>query len=951
MKILREYVWDTLRQNKRSAVIIMTALFLMTSLMSCFCGLVHTMWTDAVVLEKWHNGDWHGELFGGASGESLEQIKNYASVSAVLIKGTWETAKLDPATSADSRRNPRLYLICRGANKEYWDSMPEKDSITKGRIPSSETEIVLSKQYFEDYPDTRIGDTLTLPVGQRTYDGQVCMDTELFREKEVFRQTGTKTYTIVGVMDATTSSAVPAYTGMTGLNEDSIRPEDQLTVYLRFSPMRNTYRELPALARAIGYEADEYGEYTLRYNTGLLSTYGIFAPTAKGLPIHLSDLAIPLMFLTFTAFLVGVFVLVIHNAFVMSVNEKLIQLGTLAGVGAAPKQIRKTVQYEALLLTAVPLPLGLFTGWFLVLKLFQLINASNDLGREAPDIAVTFGLPAILPAIFLSLLTAWLSARIPAKKAAKMLPVEILKQEGTQGQKEKKRKKDRRRLHFPGITGELAANAVSARSRSYRMATISLCMSFLLLTIFQYIITVQEANDHIFRTDLSEAGHIFLNISDGRPPDAEAIQKLTTIPGVSKAVIRNSLPCAVWIEQDDVAEEINTHLGGMDEIIARKKYSPIQRDGKYRIQSVIYGLEEGCFRDYCEKMGISPQPYFDNPHKVLVYNYTKDPVNSTRRNVIYRKLLNIQEGQELTFTEKNQDEIEGDFEFTIQMGDMVEELPMGIQGLSNFTVAMVMPMEYVLQLGESCCQRRRNSTQVVNGVFWAETGETGHSREAKDDTDDLADPDNLAGTDGSADPDNLAGTDAPADSDGLTGTDGPAIYPAIQETTRKIEETIASYYGSGDYLLTNLAEEAELNQNAQNVMNLVITFLTAFLAVIGLSNVWASISGNLRQRRQEFAMLKSVGLSPRQLWKLLLLEGLTLGLKPLLYSLPVQGTVLTVILTFSEISLTEYLPFAPYGILTGYTALVLLAIVGAYAIGGRKLQNENIITMIRDGTL
>jgi len=142
-----------------------------------------------------------------------------------------------------------------------------------------------------------------------------------------------------------------------------------------------------------------------------------------------------------------------------------------------------------------------------------------------------------------------------------------------------------------------------------------------------------------------------------------------------------------------------------------------------------------------------------------------------------------------------------------------------------------------------------------------------------------------------------------------------------------------------------------MEQNAQNVISLVITFLTAFLAVIGLSNVWASISGNLRQRRQEFAMLKSVGLSPRQLWKLLLLEGLTLGLRPLLYSLPVQAAVLAVLLTFSEISLPEYLPFAPYGVLMGYTCLILLAIVGAYAVGGRKLQRENIITMIRDGTL
>lgn len=169
MKLLREYVWDTLRQNKRASLVIMTALFLMTTLMSCFCGFVYTMWTDSIVLEKWHNGDWHGELFDNTPGKALSQIENYASVSAVLIKGKWETALLPDENRTDSRRP---YLIYRGANQEYWDSMPEKRSITEGRCPSSENEIVLSKQYFEAFPDMEIGDTITLPVGQRIHDGQ-----------------------------------------------------------------------------------------------------------------------------------------------------------------------------------------------------------------------------------------------------------------------------------------------------------------------------------------------------------------------------------------------------------------------------------------------------------------------------------------------------------------------------------------------------------------------------------------------------------------------------------------------------------------------------------------------------------------------------------------------------------------------------------------------------------
>ena len=156
--------------------------------------------------------------------------------------------------------------------------MPEKGLITQGRIPAAEDEIALSKQYFDDHPEAAVGDTLTLPVGQRIYEGNVCMETDGFHDGETFRQTGTKAYKIVGIMDVATSSSVPAYTAMSFLKEESIKPEDSLTVYLRFDPMRSTYKELPALAASIGYETDEYETYNLRYNAGLLSKYGILAP-------------------------------------------------------------------------------------------------------------------------------------------------------------------------------------------------------------------------------------------------------------------------------------------------------------------------------------------------------------------------------------------------------------------------------------------------------------------------------------------------------------------------------------------------------------------------------------------------------------------------------------------------------------------------------------------------
>ena len=84
---------------------------------------------------------------------------------------------------------------------------------------------------------------------------------------------------------------------------------------------------------------------------------------------------------------------------------------------------------------------------------------------------------------------------------------------------------------------------------------------------------------------------------------------------------------------------------------------------------------------------------------------------------------------------------------------------------------------------------------------------------------------------------------------------------------------------------------------------------------------------------------------------MLFLEGLTLGLKPLLYSLPFQIAILAVFLNINEVGLLEYLPYAPFGILLGYTGLVLLAVTGAYYTGGRRIQRQNIISAIKDDTI
>nr|WP_317377620.1 FtsX-like permease family protein [uncultured Faecalimonas sp.] len=894
MKILQEYTWDAVRRNKRSSVAIMIAVYLMTTMMSCLCGFFYTMWTDNIQMTKRESGDWHGELFDETYGKDLEHIENFQSVSEVMIKGPWQILKV-----SDEEKRP--YLITRGADEKYWASMAEQYSVIEGRVPEKKGEIVLSKQYFSSHPEVKIGDTLTLPSGERR-NGTEKIDENVARvDGETFRQTGTASYKVVGKLDVVSESVVPGYIGIHYLDRTTIRPEDQITVYLRFQNIRDTYRELPKIAEALGWEKDEYGEYNLRYNTDLLLKYGVMSDNQKSMLTEGSMGVFILMAGVMMLLVVALFVLVIHNAFALSANERISQLGILAGIGASPGQIRKSILFEGFLLSVIPIPVGIFSGWILDTVAMSLINEVNKTDRVMNPVILEFGLPAVLPALFLAFLTVWLSARIPAKKIAKMMPVEAIFVTADTLKVHRKRRRSVYEVLF-GIEGELAANAIAARRRSYRTATSALVISFLLLFGFQYMVTVQEAAADFYGLDSDQFWHIQVWFQDGKFPDPAVTKQLNEVNGVEKSLYYNMLSCATWQEKERASGETESYMGGFEKISSSGKYSVFERNDKYRIAATVIGIDDETFREYCRENGIDPEPYFSDPGLAVFYNKTADPFHGTRKNPVLRDFLDLKLGEELLFTEKNTDQISGDHEFSLRVGAVAEEFPpIGVEH-SKFTLIAVQPLSHVFAQAEQCCETRRNSGIRVKGYYLTE------------------------------------------DTDGISDR-------TVSEAAEEIETIMEETYGLGDYDMTDTVTKKKQSEESRRVMNLIVGFLTGMLAVIGIANVWASITGNLWQRKREFAMLRSAGLSPKQLQRMLWLEGIFLGIRPLLISLPCQIVFLVCYLHLQEVSLTAYLPYAPYAILIGYPLLILLTVAGAYFVGEKKIRKQSIIDGIKDDTL
>ena len=129
-------------------------------------------------------------------------------------------------------------------------------------------------------------------------------------------------------------------------------------------------------------------------------------------------------------------------------------------------------------------------------------------------------------------------------------------------------------------------------------------------------------------------------------------------------------------------------------------------------------------------------------------------------------------------------------------------------------------------------------------------------------------------------------------------------------------------------------------------------FADAFIAMISLiavANVFNTISTNIRLRRRELAMLRSVGMSDRSFNRMMRFECAFYGLQALAVGLPLSlGCSALVWLSFRSGGAEEVAFTVPWGALAASTGSVLLVIFVTmmYAVG--RLRRANIIDALRE---
>ncbi|WP_019910907.1 ABC transporter permease [Paenibacillus sp. HW567] len=169
------------------------------------------------------------------------------------------------------------------------------------------------------------------------------------------------------------------------------------------------------------------------------------------------------------------------------------------------------------------------------------------------------------------------------------------------------------------------------------------------------------------------------------------------------------------------------------------------------------------------------------------------------------------------------------------------------------------------------------------------------------------------------------------------------------ESVAKMEAMIKGAGITAEYTLYNVHQMLDESRNYIFIANVFAYTFIIMISLIAVANVFNTISTNIKLRRRELAMLRSVGMSERGFQKMMNFECAFYGMRALLYGLPIA--VISSWLIYKGMSgggadnIGFVFPWGSIGI-SVFSVLFIVFVTMLYAIS--KIKKENIIDALRD---
>ena len=392
-----------------------------------------------------------------------------------------------------------------------------------------------------------------------------------------------------------------------------------VTIDIVFHNPKTAYEDILLIAEQMGVDASAVSCHTV-----LLANYLIHDPNDATPPLLL-------LFYVFIVVIVSIsLIMIIHNAFAVSMNARVHQFGIFSSVGATPSQIRTCLLQEALALSSVSIVVGTVLGIAVSAGVVAATNvvAADVAGRHA---AVFQYHPLVLVITLLSaFMTVLFSAYIPAKKLSKMTPIEAIKNTG--GLDLKKKKKSFILSLLFGIEGELAGNALKAQKKAMRTATRSLTLSFLAFTIMLCFFTLSGiSTNHTYFERYQDVWDVMVTVKNTGISEFEMTEDLQANKELGNCTVYQKA-VAVYLLQNDLQSDELKALGGL-RMVAGSSVTSVENG--YLVKVPLMIMDDKSFEEYCRQIGVTP-----NLDGAIVLNRIWDNINSNFRYKQYVPFVN-----------------------------------------------------------------------------------------------------------------------------------------------------------------------------------------------------------------------------------------------------------------------------------------------------------------------
>lgn len=775
MNIINKLTLRHLKENKKRTVVTIIGIIISVAMITATCVSVTSLIHVFAQSEAYTGGNWHIELENADAGqiEKLEQNEDlqYVGVCKTLELGNQAAVRVDSGKKASVSVGDIL-----AGNRDYFSAM--FTASYQGKLPANENEIVVTREFLDKNGlSWQIGDTVRVELGRRVVKdttGALQQITGSYAVGETFESGGPASYTLVGIA------------------EKSNFPSGSAVLFRGLSEAEQSGGEVYLTAKTLDRGTLDILKNALT-KAGIAPDYNLHVELFRYNYIVLESDATMITLLSFSSVIMIIImiasVMLIYNAFGISVSERARYLGMLASVGATKAQKRRSVYFEGAVLGAFGIPLGFLAGIGGMAVTFRVLDpvfAKSGLNYENTSFTLSFPWWIIPVIALLSIITIAISAYIPARRASRTTPIDALRQNNDVRVKAKK-------LHAPvlirkifGYEGELAYKNMKRNGRKSRVITVSLALSIVLfLSVYSFCDMFSEATR--LSTDNPYQVYAYVNTQDKDrfQKEAEALGNFDKMYSVN-ATYGMGLTTAK-----------DNFVNGYDRMFSSE-------EGGFPLY--LCYVDDNDFNAMCEENGINPKPFYKGSSMVVMncMEHTSSAAKIFSDSII---------GTTFSSTKDANDPLTG------------------------YTVGALVPY--------------RGTSYVYN----------------------LAAPVYVMAF-------------APVSAANLTG-----VYMIGFETTQHeaFSEDVQDILENGNYAdsgVMDMVSSIEMMNSTTLIMQVFLYGFITLMALISVANIFNTVSTSIDLRRKEFAMLKSVGVTPKGFIRMLRFESLFYGLKALVFGLP-----------------------------------------------------------------